>query len=201
LSSRSLKKFNNLYNNKFLKVYGDLTAFIGSKPEQILIEEENINAHLVVYLSNQDNKLGKENLEKAYNHLLRCSLDASKILWIEMKKFLDKEFTNFQDAKYYFNISELEINKKYSEFLHAGKVARRSELENIGKDPEKCIDHYYEAISIAWAIIKEFDPIKKQSYKKFKFINSCKENWLNMLISFIAGILSTLVVSVCTGKN
>ncbi|EMY76906.1 hypothetical protein LEP1GSC060_3428 [Leptospira weilii serovar Ranarum str. ICFT] len=189
----SVKNFVNFYKDKYVKIYSDLTSFVGVKPTQLLIENENINAHLVVYLSDPKSQTGKDNLTKAHNHLVRCTIDASKMLWIEMKKHLDNEFKKFSISKYSYNLSESEFLRLYNEFLIKGQEARKSELQNVGISPESCIESYYNAINCAWEIIQKHDKLKSNSFVRFRVWNWIKSNVIQILASFFIGVFASCI--------
>ncbi|WP_061206627.1 hypothetical protein [Leptospira santarosai] len=191
MTTPSVKNFVNFYKDKYVRIYSDLTSFVGVKPTQLLIENENINAHLVVYFSDPKSQSGKDNLTKAYNHLVRCTIDASKMLWIEMKKHLDNEFNRFSISKYSYNLSESEFLKLYNEFLIKGQEARKNELQNIGISPESCIESYYNAINCAWEIIQKHDRLKSNSFERFRVWNWIKSNAIQILASFLIGVFAS----------
>ncbi|EOQ90742.1 hypothetical protein LEP1GSC202_0436 [Leptospira yanagawae serovar Saopaulo str. Sao Paulo = ATCC 700523] len=201
-------RFVTFYQEKYIRIYSDLTSFVAVKPSQILIENENINSHLVVYLSEPTSKKGIENLDKAYNHLVRCTIDASKMLWIEMKKHLEQEFKRFNISKYSYNLSESELLDNYSKFLSKGQEARKNELNGVGKTPEMCIDDYYQAIEYAWAIIKNHDRNKAKSFGVFRIYQWIKGNIIQIIASFLIGIFAScasinldLIYSLFTSKE
>lgn len=150
----------------------------------------------MVYFSTPLSKKGTDNLNKAYNHLLRVTIDSSKILWIEMKKHLDGEFKKLSNKKFVYNISESDWKNLYNKFYSKGKKAREIELKNIGSKPEECIEYYYEAISCAWEIIEQLDVKKNKSFSKFKILNWLKINAIQILISFFSGFLISWYFSI-----
>jgi hypothetical protein len=75
----------SFFNNEFIPAYSDLTGFIVNKPQEILIGIEYAFSHLMQHFNEE---LGTEsqdkNLEKAYHHLQRATLDCYKLLWVYM---------------------------------------------------------------------------------------------------------------------
>ena len=82
----TFKDLFNLYNDNFKPVYADLVGYIGDKPFDVLVELENALSHIfVVFDPNAPAEIKKENLEKAYNHILRTTLT----LWFGMNRFVE----------------------------------------------------------------------------------------------------------------
>ncbi len=79
----------DLYRQRFIPVYADFVALTTIKPQQILIEQENILAHISQYLNIElSEELREENLQKAYNHMVRVTLDMHKLVWAELRSKL-----------------------------------------------------------------------------------------------------------------
>lgn len=71
-----------LYRERFIPIYSDFVSLTAIKPKQILIEQENILAHLSQAQNpNIDTRLQQANLEKAFNHMIRVTLDMHKLVW------------------------------------------------------------------------------------------------------------------------
>jgi len=188
-----IDKFLEFYKNKFIPVYADLVAFIADKPIQIIIEVENSFAHLTIFLDKTNPKdIQIENLNKAYNHLLRASLDCYKLLWIEMSKDIDIILKDENKRKFTTNMPEIEILQLYTQFKEKAKIARKKELQTIGLNNQEVLNEYKETIEIGWKILHSIDKEKLESYSTFNIKNILKTQW----IGFIIGIISSITASI-----
>jgi len=128
-----------LYSKRIIPVYNYLIAIKGQKPLQVLIEIENIFAHMAQACRsrNTDN-----NLLRAKTHLTRLEIDTYKLLLVEIKLLLEKE---------------LHMSK---EFITLSRKAREIELDEIGSnDNEKVRLSYKNAIDYGLAKLK-LEPLK-----------------------------------------
>ena len=93
--------FIKFYKEVFLPVYADVVIFLNDKPIQILVEIENIFSHLMIFFDKKNPRDERiDNLNKAYNHLLRVTLDSYKILWVEISKFIDSLVSDEEKRKF-----------------------------------------------------------------------------------------------------
>jgi len=191
----NLNDFLDFYQKTFLPIYGDLVAFLNDKPVQILIEIENIFSHLIVFLNeNNPEKKRIDNLQKAYNHILRATLDSYKILWVEMSKFIDSLILNEEKRKFTINLNEDELLKLWKNFKKSSENARKLELSNIGENNiQSAITEYSKAIEIGKNIINHYDENKDNALKKFSLKNLFKSQIIGLIVGVIAGIISTLI--------
>ncbi len=126
--SKSYKELVDLYENIFKPAYADLVAYIGDKPIDILIEIENTLSHIFVALNdNEQEEIRKSNIEKAYNHLIRATLDCYKLLWVKLNEDIDRIF-EIKTKRLALNISEYELIKLRNSFKEKAKEARKAEL-------------------------------------------------------------------------
>ena len=66
-----------------------MVGYIGDKPHQIVIELENSFAHISQYFNPELDIQDKDkNLAKAYDHLVRATLDCYKLLWVTLHEQL-----------------------------------------------------------------------------------------------------------------
>jgi len=83
------------YKDEFIPAYSDLVGYMGDKPQQVLIELENVLSHISQYFNPEINPEKVEiNLHKAYDHLHRVTLDCYKLLWViihEQLKIIDDD--------------------------------------------------------------------------------------------------------------
>ncbi len=189
----SLQDFIDLYENEFKPAYADLVAYIARKPQEILTEQENAFSHLMVYLDKkQPQAIRDENLQKAYNHILRATLDCYKALWSEMM-FDINEIWKDTTKRLALKIGLDEFMKKRNEFIEKAQQARKLEIQSIGKNPLAPLRLYKEAVDIGWELIKAIDPQKEKEAKTFTSKFFTKERIIDIIIGIIAGILSTLI--------
>lgn len=80
------------YRESFVPAYSDLiTVFLGEKPGQIVVEIENTLSHISQFHNPAISQEEKEsNIQKAYNHLLRGTLDCYKLICTKTKEKLYK---------------------------------------------------------------------------------------------------------------
>ena len=166
----------DFYNDSFLPVYADTVAYIADKPAQIIIEIENTFSHMAQYLNaNNSSEIQEENLNKAYNHLLRATIDCYKMLWVEMSKDIEVFMGNNNNRKYSVNLPENESMQLWLQFKDKAKEARRQELSGVGVTPLQTIDAYKETVEIGWAILNNCDREKLLSLKAFNWVNLVKQ--------------------------
>lgn len=187
---QKIQEFVSFYENTFIPIYSDLVSYLGDKPLQTLIELENVNSHLIIYLKHPGNITGKENLEKAYNHLVRASLDAAKILWIEIDKSIE-EMKLIEMVINSANISTGEFANQYASFKEKARIARNHEMSSVGINPESSINQYYEVIQAGWNLLKTKDHEKEKKWRK----KSLKEIILDQTLGIIIGIVSSATVA------
>lgn len=193
----SQKDFLKFYYDLFLPAYSDLVAYLADKPQQVLVEFENIATHIIQYVDSPKTADGKENLNKAYNHLIRITIDCSKILWAEMDKRLEKVMNNIYLRSFALNMSQSNFYQKYAEFKETARKARIEEIKYIGKDPMRCVNEYAKANEIGWSILKNIDPEKEKSLLKFKIVHYIKSNIIGFFLGIAASIIATLIWNFC----
>ncbi len=127
----------NLYNQIFKPAYADLVAYIGDKPVEIIVEIENAFSHLMIYLDvSEPDNVREENLKKAYNHLVRASLDCRKLLWKQVIEDVE-EIAKNKDKRLTLALSEKEFILLKQRLREKSIQARREEIGNVGKKSSK----------------------------------------------------------------
>ncbi len=187
--------FVRFYKEVFLPVYADVIIFLNDKPIQILVEIENIFAHLMVFFDEKNSEDERiDNLKKAYNHLLRVTLDSYKILWVEISKFVDSLVSNEEKRKFVLNLEEDKVLKLWKEFKELSKNARKLELSNIGKNNiQQVIEKYGDAIEIGKKIIDSYDENKNNALNKFSLKNFIKSQIIGFIVGVISGVVATII--------
>lgn len=187
------------YENVFKFVYADLVAVTGDKPREVLFELEACFAHLAVAKTSSDENddCFKKNIDRAYNHIIRASLDTVKLLWLALKQEAAKFFNDKDVVSFAGNVSKLELLTLYKNAEEAAKSARTHEVNNVGKFPEKSVDEWYFAVQELNKFIGAIDPNKVSDIRKYLLRNKAKEYF----IGFILGIIASTVVSWCWPTN
>ena len=194
-----------LYREKFLPIYADLVSIKKSKPIQTLVEIENIFAHLA------SAKVGlpedrSNNIAKANGHMMRATLDASKMVWLAWEERFNVYFLNFEMRKFVINCSEREFIDKYHRAEKLAKEARIMETTSIGSDLFPVIDAYSDATTALKAVYDQIDPDKAEQFRKKETENQKaleKVTWLNaaklettgFILGIGAGVISSVAVT------
>lgn len=184
----SIEDFIDFHTNFFIPAYSDLVAYIADKPQQIIFEIENTFSHLMVYHSNPDQSIKDSNLNKAYNHLLRATMDYYKMLWSEMSTNLDSIFKE-NNSFLFFNDNQNNVMSLWISFKRKAKEARNEELKNVGVNFMEAICLYKEAVDIGSQILDKYDSSKHDLTKDFNFKILIKQQWLGFVFGIFAGVL------------
>lgn len=188
------KDIFNLYRKRFIPIYSDFVSLTAIKPKQILIEQENVLAHLSQSQNPDiDSQLQDANLEKAYNHMIRVILDMHKLVWAETKIKLDFFVLNNKN-RLAFNIKESEVLKLYEQFITKARSAREYEMSHIGNNPLTSIERYEEVNVTGNELLGKLDEIKAQTITKWTRIFKTKEFFFAVLASLIAAIITYFFV-------
>jgi hypothetical protein len=151
-----LRKMILFYDNTYMPAYSELVAYLGDKPVQGLIEIENLTTHLIRYLDDTEStEIRDENLKKAYNHLVRVTLDCYKTLWLQVKTDL-LEVEDIATAILSDGLNKGDFFILKQEFKELSKKARTTEMSLVGTAPENCLDAYSETIYFGWNIIAKY---------------------------------------------
>lgn len=182
------------YREECVPAYSDLVGYIADKPVQFLIEIENAFAHVAQFHNPETTPEEKRaNISKAKDHLMRVTLDSYKMLWTEMERDISKIHEDDFKRKYCINMSQGEFLVKYQNFKKVAQSARNLETQSIGIDPLRALDGYKEAIEIGRELISTIDPEKVENSKSDLRVISIKRTAIELFISFIAGILASIV--------
>jgi hypothetical protein len=187
----SVESFIQYYHENFIPAYGDVTSYLLEKPESVLLGLENISSHLIQFLdSSKETSIKNQNLEKAFHHLERATLDCYKILWIRMQTDLTEICTDQEMRKFCVNIPEGQFIIRYEEFMSLIREARKYELNNVGNpDISITVDYYKRAIETGVTLCGVIDHLKIQDYKK------TKEKWLKKFTTrdIVVGIIGAVL--------
>ncbi len=184
------------YKEEFVPAYSDLVGYIGDKPQQVLIELENVLSHLSQVFNPEVTPQKKsENLQKANDHLFRVTLDCYKLLWINMHDQLKRIEDDDSVRKLGLNISEAEFTMKLQKIKKLAQEARSIEMESVGLSPMASIDKYKEVVKNSYELIDKRDNIKISEIKSLKRFISTKEFLVGIVIGVFGGLISGYVLS------
>jgi hypothetical protein len=191
--SRSYKDLLKLFKNVFKPAYADLVAYIGDKPINILVEMENTLSHIFTsFDESKSPNVRQENIEKAYNHLVRATLDCYKLLWVHINKEIDEIFRS-DTKRFALTISESDFLKLRNLFKEKAREARRKELNNIGCNPLAPVKDYMEAIRIGKQITNSVDDEREGRARKFTLRAKLEELVASFVIGVVTGIIATMI--------
>ncbi len=184
------------YKGEFVPAYSDLVGYIGDKPQQVLIELENVLSHLSQLFNPEVTPQKKsENLQKAYDHLFRVTLDCYKLLWIKMHDQLKRIEDDDSVRKLGLNISEAEFTMKFQKVKKLAQEARGIEMESVGLSPTASIDKYKEVVKNSYELLDKRDDIKISEIKSLKRFISTKEFLVGIVIGVLGGLISGYLLS------
>jgi hypothetical protein len=150
----TIEHFLTFYSDTYMRAYSDLVAYLADKPAQIVIEMENIAVHIARAVDPRCTERQREdNLDKAYNHLVRATIDCLKILWTEMAKDISAMRSKNSVMKG-LSVDADTFMCMYLRFKELARQARDLEMSHVGTDPTRCIDAYAEVVSLAWDIVR-----------------------------------------------
>jgi len=179
------------YRTEFVPAYSDLVGYIGNKPLQMVIELENTFAHISQYFNPELNIQDKDkNLAKAYDHLVRVTLDCYKLLWVTLHEELEVIEKDKSTRKLGLNISETEFITKFQKLRKLAQEARGMELASVGLSPIASLDKYKEVVKDSYELIDMIDENKMQEIKSLKRFVSTKEFIIGTAIGILAGLIS-----------
>lgn len=179
------------YRTEFVPAYSDLVGYIGDKPRQMMIELENTFAHISQYFNPELNIQDKnKNLVKAYDHLVRATLDCYKLLWVTMHEQLKDIEKDESKRKLGLNISETEFRTKFQEIKKLAQEARRIEMTSVGLAPIAALNKYKEVVKDGYELIDTIDENKMQEIKSLKIFVSTKEFIIGIAVGILAGLIS-----------
>lgn len=195
---KSLCKLSKFYRDNFIPAYADVIVVKNFKPEEILLEIENILSHFVQILNpGIDSDQKKENINRARGHIERATLDCLKIVWTEQSKNLSKINGDDLARRYCINMPEHEFVRNYEEYNGLLASARLIEMNSVGTSHAETIVAYRRAIELAKILSEHIDYSKLNSFNAFRKIFSAKTN----LVSFFLGVAASLVATYLWGVN
>ena len=186
-----VEKVFEFYRTEFVPAYSDLVGYIGDKPRQIVIELENSFAHISQYFNPELDIQDKDkNLAKAYDHLVRATLDCYKLLWVTLHEQLKTIEEDESIRKLGLNISETEFHTKFQKNKKLAQEARRIEMTSVGLSPIAALNNYKEVVKDGYELIGTIDENKIQEIKSLKKFVSTKEFIIGTAVGILAGLIS-----------
>ena len=192
---RDIAEIVSFFHNEFIPAYSDLTGFIVNKPQEVLISIEYAFSHLMQHFNGDlEDELRDKNLEKAYHHLQRATLDCYKLLWVYMNTSIARLVDNQHKRKFCVNMVEGDLLSGYQQFRAKAQEARTIEGRNVGLDVMPSIVAYKSACIEGKKILMNIDEIKVNDFEKletkaYRFITA-KE----FIVGLLTGLISSLVI-------
>jgi hypothetical protein len=184
------------YRTEFVPAYSDLVGYIGDKPRQMVIELENTFAHISQYFNPELDIPDKDkNLAKAYDHLVRATLDCYKLLWVTMHEQLKHIEEDNSKRKLGLNISETEFRTKFQKIKKLAQEARRIEMTSVGLAPIAALNKYKEVVKDGYELIDTIDENKMQEIKLLERFVSTKEFIVGIITGLLSGYLLHLYIA------
>lgn len=178
-----------LLNETFQKIYADVVIITGDKPKQLVFQLEAAFIHLGTAKRVQEKY--QENVDAAYRHLQRATLDAAKILWLEVSRQLES-IVRDEDLRFYcYQGPDNALLTGFLSAKDAAMKARRSEVENVGISPEVSVELYYGAAKQLLELQSNIDYDKVRKFNRFRFWH----RWKELGIGFVSGVAASVVAS------
>lgn len=145
-----------------------------------------------------DGEIREANLEKAYNHLQRATLDCYKLCWLYMDEEIAGLIDNPNVRKFCVNMPEGELLSAYNYFREAAQSARLTEGQNVGIDIMPSIAAYKNACREGKRIFGSIDVAKMADYDRLRIKVRRFVTAKEFVIGFCAGLASSLAVFIIT---
>ena len=188
------------YRNEFLPSYSDLVGYIADKPQQILYELEHVFSHISqTYNPDVSPDMKDNNIEKAYGHLQRATLDGYKLLWVTIYGELRDIEEDEALRKLGLKISGSVFLIKVQELKKLAQEARKTEMMSMGIDPIASINLYKRVVTGGYELLGVIDDTKakevEEYVKSLKRSISTREFIICIVISLSTGLISGYLLS------
>jgi len=188
-----IKELYDFYENYFVPAYADLTIFTSKKYEEIMNGIHDAFFHVMQSFNDKtEPSVQNGNIKKAYDHMLRSTLDCYKIMWVELKSKLDEIYFDHEQRTYCFSLPVNEVDARYTEFLKLSIKARRAEIENVGISQIASLESWRAAVSKGIELYEKIDNTKMESLER----DRKKWKWKEAAVGFVVGIASGMVVAI-----
>ncbi len=188
-----INELYSLYEEHFVPAYADLTIFTLKKYEEVMNGIHDAFFHVMQSFNDKtDPEVQNGNVKKAYDHILRSTLDCYKIMWVELKTKLDAVYLDPEKRTYCFCLPVDEVISQYDVFQERSKEARKIEIENVGVSQLASLESWKGAISKGLELYEGIDWVKIESLERDRIKWRSKET----LIGFLIGIASSTVAAI-----
>lgn len=126
---------------------------------------------------------------------MRLTLDCYKLLWVVLEEDLKRVYNNPLSRILCTTVQSYEVDTRYYEIKRLAQEARRLESKNIGVDPLIAINSYKEVTKKSLELLDRFDNSKLSILNSALRMITLKRSIIELLISFIAGILSGAIIT------
>ncbi len=186
----------SFYKNRFIPIYADMTIVCSQKFEEIVNGLNDAFSHVMQsYDESSSAEIRMGNLDKAYGHLVRATLDCHKIMWFELKKKIDAVYEDSLLRKYCFKMDLGELMVEYGNFEELSRQARKTELENVGKNPLASLDEWMKASATGLKLLESIDYDKVAELTKDRVKWKSKEILVGFVVGILSGIVTTLILT------
>jgi hypothetical protein len=188
------------YRKEFLPSYSDLVGYIADKPQQILYELEHVFSHISqTYNPDVSPDMKDDNIEKAYGHLQRATLDGYKLLWVKIYGELRDIEEDEALRKLGLKISGSVFLIRVQELKKLAQEARKTEMMSMGIDPIASINLYKSVVTGGYELLGIIDGTKakevEEYVKSLKRSISTREFIIGIVISLSTGLISGYLLS------
>ncbi|MCX6672703.1 MAG: hypothetical protein NTY37_02870 [Methanothrix sp.] len=191
---KALCDLSEYYRDEFIPAYADAVVYLSAKPDETLLEIENILSHVFQILNPEfDASKKAENIGKAKGHLERATLDCLKIIWGDIGELLRDINGDDNLRKFGVNMSETEFKEKVVEYHNLLSEARLVEMRSIGKSHGDTIIAYKRAIGLAKELLDVIDQGKINSFRSFRKVINIKSNTLSFILGVLASLIATYI--------
>lgn len=186
-----LSEIVSYYNDIFVPAYAYAVAELGDKPQQLLIEVENCNAHIMQGLSHDEGTAEyTENMKSAKRHLQRGALDSYKLIWVHLVENVERLLKGVDaSSEMFIHSSYYDLYMAYRDFVDEIEPVRRDEHSGVGKSTDDTIAAYKQAVDNAADLLKKVQKElpKIDHLRRYIWKQRIKENWVGYIVSGLVG--------------
>jgi hypothetical protein len=188
------------YQTSFKPIYSDLTAVLGKKVVEVDIQVEAAMSHLAVAKTSADPNKIQSNIDDAHGHIVRASLDAAKLLWLNRQQRAAKIMNDGFKRKWCSKGNEADLMALHEKAEKEALLARKTDV-NSEDSREACVALYYAAAAAYQDVLDSIDWSRLAESDRLKFSYIFKQQLGGLIVGFIGGVLSTLAVNYWTSSS
>jgi hypothetical protein len=182
-----------VYEELYVPAYANYVAVTNIKNIQIITEESNAFTHVMRALNpTLPEEVRSDNIGKAYNHVLRATLDSHKGLTIYLHDLLNRLIFLTPNGAMCFSCKRNDVVNEFNSFIESIKKAREHETANVGVAPEITIEKYIEAVNIGSNLLEKYDKDTAAQLSQL----SRREAWNARFWGFCGGVLASIVAAI-----